>query len=172
MSEKELPVSIEAEREGLKGELTEANATIAHLRKAKDCYYDCVDKSEANQRIARAQEEAMAIARPMVEKAEAERDNFKAILQKVEAWLIDDEGPVWRLYKSGEIGELNGGKRAWKDVLEDLRNSEVDVLAICEGAPWTAVLLYREIWKALNEASVQTPAPVIVHPQEVELIQK
>ena len=94
--------------------------------------------------------------------AEAKRDTLKAILQKVEAWLVDDDGPVWRLYRSREIGELNGVKRVWKDVLEDLRNPEVDVLAICEGAPWTAVLLYREIWKALNEASVQTPAPVIV----------
>jgi len=55
----------------LEAQLAEANETIAHLRKAKNCYYDCVDKAEANQRIATAQDAAMNVVRPLVEQAEA-----------------------------------------------------------------------------------------------------
>src|SRR5262245_61774454 len=66
------------EMEELEAQLAEANATIAHLRKAKDCYYDCVDKAEANRRIATAQEAAMDTARPLVEKAEADAARLRA----------------------------------------------------------------------------------------------
>jgi hypothetical protein len=61
----------------LRAQLAEANETIAHLRKAKNCYYDCVDKAEANQRIATAQEAAMNVVRPLVEQAEARAEAAK-----------------------------------------------------------------------------------------------
>src|SRR5262245_9790266 len=70
----------------LEAQLAEADATIAHLRKAKDCYYDCVDKAEANQRIASAEKAAMDIARPLVEKAEADAARLRAALEIVE-WI-------------------------------------------------------------------------------------
>src|SRR5215510_806622 len=69
---------LSARVEELEAQLAEANATIAHLRKAKDCYYDCVDKAEANRRIATAQEAAMDTARPLVEKAEDDAARLRA----------------------------------------------------------------------------------------------
>ena len=85
-------------------QLAEANATIAHLRKAKDCYYDCVDKAEANQRIAGAQKAAMDIARPMVEKAEAKAARL--------CGQIDDA--------VGELAKANGVNASLRAALEQV----------------------------------------------------
>lgn len=99
----------------LKARAEAAEKTVAHLRKAKNCYYDCVEKSEANQRIAEAQKVAWDIVRPVVEKAEADAARFLDILRDVwNQFAIErPDGTKW-----------HGGLSTLEDVEAALRTDE------------------------------------------------
>ena len=99
--------------------IAEADATIAHLRKAKNCYYDCVDKAEANQRIAEAETKAMDIARPLVEKAEAKVAELELQLAERTAQLREVQGN-WKKYEPfvSRMQEAEAKAASWKEAHE------------------------------------------------------
>jgi hypothetical protein len=159
----------------LKGELDEANKTIAHLRKAKDCYYDCVDKTEANQRIATAEAAAMDIVRPLVEAAEARAEAkdkewfiayhkwyeaearaqaMRKALVKVEAYLSSEESPLYGLWENCELGNYeyeDGGQRSWEATLHLVRDLTIPAIRLGCTHELKEVLLYREVIAALAD---------------------
>lgn len=61
--------------EALEAENAELKVKYEHKCKAKNCYYDCVDKGDANQQIATAQESAWRIIRDQV-------DQMKQIIER------------------------------------------------------------------------------------------
>lgn len=87
--------------------LKEAEGTIAHLRNAKNCYYDCVDKAEANQRIANAENAALDIVRPMVEKAEAQAEAAEGLSVRLREIIVEHEKAAIRLMDEYDRAEAN-----------------------------------------------------------------
>jgi ABC-type oligopeptide transport system substrate-binding subunit len=82
---------------------------------------------------------------------EAENAKLRAALERVKAYLITDESPLYGLWENGDICAYDENPvEKWEEVLEELDNPSIDADIIGYGTQWAAVKLYREVLAALK----------------------